>query len=655
MRVARFIYLPALIAIALAVPATALSESDSGGPTPIQAAKQPLTSTSETLSFGHAAPPSAIHEEGANEELESGLEGAGAPPKEKPYKPHEPPTADAPGTPSQHALLAASDPFTIFNTSPSNPAGGSAVQEPTVADGDNVLLATGNTWAQVSTDDGLTWPSDLVLNTAKNPPTGDRVCCDQIAYSTEHDGTTMFFWLIQDDCAGIACGKGNPTKQNALTLRVFRGTKKLLAGQAERIILLPTKFGFNGDFFDYNKMSSTKKYLYISTDVRTFAHTSAGSVVIRIALDDLNDGDHKVHFGWWPVASAGSMAPVEHAGSTMYLAAHDTDTKQGDILRIFSVDDSSKKLKRVERNVNNFGTGTGSCPSPDGDDPCQRFGRNQTVGFHSGSSVGWLWIAPQDSSFAFPQVRVAVFHINSLKHITQRTIYNRDYAFTYPAVGVNDRGDVGVIVYRMGGGEYPSPDAFIRTDPTDWSHISLHRIVTGVTSFKTNTWGDYASVHAFAGCSNTFLGSAWSVQGTSTKPVAENRSVWFGDPADGCPDLTVSAAIAAPGTVSIGDVLSIVATTKNLGGATAGESSTRYYLSKDAVKSSSDVLMSTSTPVPALVPHGVFTTPTAVSAIIPVVAPGAYRLLACADDLNTVNEVTGGNNCLSPNETITVS
>src|SRR4029077_20204625 len=133
-------------------------------------------------------------------------------------------------------------------------------------------------------------------------------------------------------------------------------------------------------------------------------------------------------------------------------------------------------------------------------------------------------------------------------------------------------------------------------------------------------------------------------------PVAENRSVWFGDPADGCPDLTVLGALALPGKVGIGGVLSIISNTKNLGGATAGESTTRYYLSKDAVKSSGDVLMRTSTSVPALVAGGVFLTPTPVNAIVPVVVPGAYRLLACADDLNAVNEITGGNNCLSPNE-----
>jgi hypothetical protein len=40
---------------------------------------------------------------------------------------------------------------------------------------------------------------------------------------------------------------------------------------------------------------------------------------------------------------------------------------------------------------------------------------------------------------------------------------------------------------------------------------------------------------------------------------------------------------------------------------------------------------------------------------IPTMAPGRHRLLACADDLNVVNEITGANSCFSPNETITIT
>ena len=668
MRIARVTCLPALTAVALVVLATtaaaAAAAAAATGPVaqpepapsviPVISPAQPHTSTSETVPFGQPADPRQIDDEGANEELETGLKGEKPEPKDPPYKPTEPQTSEATPAPAsaQSGRAAASDPFTIFSSTPSNPAGTTAIQEPTIVNAGNVVLATGNWWAQVSDDDGLTWPSSLVLNPAKNPPSGDRMCCDQVAYATKHGGATMFFWLVQDDCATIACGKGNPTKQNALTLRVYRNATKLLNRKAERLVLTPSMFGFNSDWFDFDKLSSTTKYLYIATDVRTLSKQNAGSLVIRIALDDLTDGDHRFHYSYWPIPNEGSVAPVEHAGSTMYLAAHDNGAK-GDILRIFSVADSSGKLTHKDRKVHNFDSGKSSCPSPDGDDPCQRVASINTVGFHSGSVVGWLWTAPQDSSFPFPQVRVAVFHINSLKHVAQHTIYNRKYAFTYPAVGVNDRGELGLIIYRMGGGEFPSPDAFIRTDPTNWKDISLHRIVTGTTSFSSSdSWGDFAAVHAFSGCSNTFLASAWSVQGTSTAPLAENRSVWFGKPADGCPDLRVTGAGALPTTVSIGDTLSIVAITSNLG-ASAPASTTRFYLSANKVKSSGDALMSTSTSVPALPHNGTVTSPV-INAIVPVVAPGAYRLLACADDLNRVDEVTGANNCFASLQTFNV-
>lgn len=56
-----------------------------------------------------------------------------------------------------------------------------------------------------------------------------------------------------------------------------------------------------------------------------------------------------------------------------------------------------------------------------------------------------------------------------------------------------------------GGGRYPAADAFLRPDPHDWSGITMHRIATGSASLSKNVWGDYASVHAYAGCPNTFL------------------------------------------------------------------------------------------------------------------------------------------------------
>lgn len=610
-----------------------------------------------TLTLGEDATPGQIDAVEPNEEFEEGLVGEPRPPQDKPYKPTEPQTNSGAPSPEQRA---ASDHFTLFRSTPTNPLGGSVVQEPTAANDGNVILATGNTWARLSTDDGLTWPNSLVLNPASNPPAGDKVCCDQVAHAVDRGDHTLTFWLLQNDCGGVRCGQSNPnpTKQNALTLRMFANQSELLGpGQPCDLTLSPSMFGIKNSFFDFNKMSSTGKFLYVVTDVRTLTHKSGGAEIIRLSLNHLDDGDCRFSWRAWNVKKETSLAPVEHAGSTMFFAGHTSDTTNGDELRIYSLADSSTNLESVVRDVHNYAAvsrNLGKCPSPDGDDPCQRFGDNQTVGFHAGNSVGWMWTATQDKRFPFPQVRVAVFRTSSLKLVKEHTIWNKKFAWTYPAVGVNERHELGIVLYEMGGGRFPSADAFLRPNPRDWSGITMHRIATGLASFSKNVWGDYASVHAYAGCPNSFLGTAFTVQSNAGTTVSENRSLWFGQAGDGCADLAVTAVLALPTQVLVGGTLSIVHTTKNLGSASAGPTTTRYYLSRDAVRGEGDVPLGATSAEPALVPGGESNPAATVSAVIPAVAPGLYHLVACANDGHPVPETAAGDNCFSPPETFTI-
>ena len=206
----------------------------------------------------------------------------------------------------------------------------------------------------------------------------------------------------------------------------------------------------------------------------------------------------------------------------------------------------------------------------------------------------------------------------------------------------------------MGGGRFPSADAFLRPDPRDWSAITVHRIATGSTSFSRNQWGDYASVHAYAGCPNSFLGTAFTVQSNAGTTVSENRSVWFGKEGDGCADLAVTAVSALPALVLVGDTLSIVHTTKNLGSASAGPTTTRYYLSRDTARGEGDVALGATSAEPTLVPGGQSDPAATVDAIIPAVAAGAYHLIACANDSHPVPETTTGDNCFASAQTFTI-
>ena len=81
---------------------------------------------------------------------------------------------------------------------------------------------------------------------------------------------------------------------------------------------------------------------------------------------------------------------------------------------------------------------------------------------------------------------------------------------------------------------------------------------------------------------------------------------------------------------------------------------TPYSLSRGAVRGEGDVPPGATSAEPTLVPGGESNPAATVSAVIPAVAPGAYDLIACANDSHPVPETSAANNCFSPPQTFTI-
>jgi subtilase family serine protease len=123
------------------------------------------------------------------------------------------------------------------------------------------------------------------------------------------------------------------------------------------------------------------------------------------------------------------------------------------------------------------------------------------------------------------------------------------------------------------------------------------------------------------------------------------------------PDLvetTVTANPPAP-VRALGTTFSVTDTAHNVGPAASGPSTTRYYLSLDAVKGAGDTLLTGSRAVPAVAAQA--THSGTVTVTIPAATPlNTYVLLACADDLSVVVEPNDGNNCVATaTATVTVT
>ncbi len=134
----------------------------------------------------------------------------------------------------------------------------------------------------------------------------------------------------------------------------------------------------------------------------------------------------------------------------------------------------------------------------------------------------------------------------------------------------------------------------------------------------------------------------------------DSRSVIEGNESNNCvssssplkvdgPDL-VEASVTVSGPLVLGKTAQVSDTARNQGVASAGSSTTRYYLSTTASTVPTGVLLTGSRSVPALAVGG-SSTGTATVTISPYIPAGSYYVLACADGNRYVAESNENNNC----------
>jgi subtilase family serine protease len=120
------------------------------------------------------------------------------------------------------------------------------------------------------------------------------------------------------------------------------------------------------------------------------------------------------------------------------------------------------------------------------------------------------------------------------------------------------------------------------------------------------------------------------------------------------PDLVEPAVSDPPAYAGRGGTFSVTDTAANQGGAAAGASLTRFYLSLDGSRDPGDPLLDGSRGVPGLAPGATSqgTTGVTVPSTIPA---GDYLLLACADHERVVPEEDETNNCRASTGRVTVT
>ena len=534
--------------------------------------------------------------------------------------------------------------------------------EPSVGNDRNSILFTGNWYTAFSGDNGLNWGSldpvglddaDGSGSVTASEQTDGGFCCDQVVNASDVDGHEVIAWLLQytDD--------GN---QNTIRVATFDGRSDLLGQTGATTTGSPIKpcfydfrpkdFGFGSKVqFDFNTMENTDKFLYVATNVFTIPTgkedaKSMGSIVWRMSLDDLADGNCRLDEGGLFFSDSNDQSPrlVNGAGSTMFWASP-ADSHLA--LHIYEWPDGSSEVTQTNKGTSFYHGGSFLCLKG-AVNPCAHDDTRITAGWLGNGEVGWLWGAAQAGKYPFPYVQGARFKTSDLSLIDEPVIWNENYAWTYPSAGVNARGDVGVILYRLGGSENPRPRAFVVDDVSGWDSITTVGIATSSATPSDPRWGDYGRVAAYDGCSNTWIGSAYTAASATTqKPVF----VWFGRERDGCADLVVSLFGFLYSSTS--NLLTLADTTWNTGGVTAAASTTRFYLSRDTEVDSGDTLLDVKHEVPAL-DAGDSNATLLFTSVPGTVKAGTYHVIACADQPEAVAEVSNSNNCLVEADTLTV-
>ena len=560
------------------------------------------------------------------------------------------------------ARPASSTDFTFFRNQ-DVPTGdnGSIKGEPSVGNDRSAILFTGNKYAAVSVDDGISfsWIDPKSFDDANGDgddedageQTDGGYCCDQLVNASDENGKELVSWLLQY-FAG--------SSKNTIRLVTYLGKDDLATNDYCRYDFTPSDFDLASKrWLDYSSMQNSNDWLYITTNIFDFGSDGTpgnkddvnhGSVVYRVKLSDLTDGNCTLDDGFQFQVDEDRFAAAltQNAGSTMYLGSHPTAGS----VNVESISDSSTSISSKTTSVTSFPTGDGGCETPDGNNPCENLDTRIVSAWVAGSTVGFAWSAPQGGGYDFPQARFAIFKTSNLKLDDEHILWNSSFAWAWPAIGVNSRGDLGGLVYRIGGGQYPGARAFIVDDVESWSSFAVHSVISSSYGPADDEWGDYGTVARFDGCSETWQAGAFALTGGHEHYGDTSvRYAWFGRERDGCPDLIVERLAhlfdSSQGIIWIAD------TTRNIGSGGAAASATRFYLSKDSEKSSDDIEIAESHAVGSL---GASDSDALLTeATLPAEAsPRTYYLIACADAADVVEEITNTNNCAVDGDTLTV-
>ncbi len=402
------------------------------------------------------------------------------------------------------------DPVVFFKYDPSGQVGPKTFTNAADISGADsrrdVVLLSGNWYCDYSVDGGATF-TRTDPTTIFPPGLANGFCCDQIV--TYVPSIDRFVWFMQHtkDATGGAFRVAVASTSaivadftSAWTYWDFRASD----------------FALGTDDMDYPDLSFSDTFLFLSTD----GLGTKGRLVARIPLKDLAAGG-TIGFQYTDptkATTAWGAHLIQGSGDGAYWAGH----KDNATIQLFSMPDSGSTYAATDVGVATWPNGTLSSVGPNGNDWLQKENSFPDFAVTGGTRDGnrlWLaWTASTGNDghggFTFPNthVRVAEIDLASQHTVNEIQIWNPDYAFAYPALARNARGEIGIVLGW--GGAHNDADAAVGILG---DYVVWYRNGSDITTLR---WGDYVTVRPAQRNEGLFAGFGYY---TRTDPTNATR------------------------------------------------------------------------------------------------------------------------------------
>ncbi|HEV7514693.1 MAG TPA: hypothetical protein VGR07_00185 [Thermoanaerobaculia bacterium] len=370
----------------------------------------------------------------------------------------------------------------------------SGAPEPSVAVHDQVVFVTGNWYAALSTNNGLSFSNVDPYTTF--PSVNNGFCCDQVTlYEPSRD---LLVWGLQyvKDANG-----------DTFRLAAAVGPANQAAGSFFYWDLTAQFFGYPGGYWlDFPDLSYGTNSLYFSSNVFTAGGSYAGTVVARLSLAEIAAGG-TLNVSYLSQSVFGYKI-AQGLGTTAYFATH-TATNN---VRILRWAEGSSTLFWDDVPVTAFQNGGSVCTDPAGGNWCGFADIRVSAAWRTnfgGGQIGVMWNSAQGGPFALarPYVQVAMFRESDRALVGETEIWNSSYAWQYASAGVNSRGDLAGTIVWGGGSYYISSAAWIWDDVNGHvlAPIENYLLAQGGATNGSNRWGDYFTARAHSHFTNSWV------------------------------------------------------------------------------------------------------------------------------------------------------